>query len=117
MKRIIWLILFCGLTSSTNSESTIKVKGVVLIHYNANFNSANNYVEIAKIKDAKIFKSWIDENPEVKDSERIRSVPTIILYDSGKEIKRWEAGLNLKLTVPLKEIQQEVDDLTGANKF
>ena len=57
MKKIIWLILFCGLTSSTSSDSTIKVKGVVLIHYNANFNSANNYVEIAKVKDAKIFFS------------------------------------------------------------
>jgi hypothetical protein len=117
MKKLFWIILFFSFTTSTSSSSKIKLRGVVLIHYNANFNSKNNYTEIAKVKDARVFKTWIDENPEIKSEERIRSVPTIILYSGGQEIKRWEAGINLKLNVPINEIQQEVDELTGANKF
>ena len=88
------------------------------MHYNASFNSANNYVDVVKIKDAKIFKASIDGNATLKQDERIRSVPTIVLYKNCKEITRWEAGINLSLShVDYREIQKQVDQLTGANKF
>jgi len=45
-------------------------------------------------------------------------VPTLILYKNGKEIIRWEAGIDLSLKhIDYREIQKEVDQLTGANKF
>jgi len=62
-------------------------------------------------------KSWIDEHPEIKSNERIRSVPTLILYKDGREVHRWEAGISLELTVPYIQVQREIDKLTGANKF
>jgi len=42
----------------------------------------------------------------------------LVLYKNGKEITRWEAGINLSLShIDYREIQKEVDQLTGANKF
>tara|TARA_R100001510_G_C7632950_1_gene191537 strand:+ start:365 stop:739 length:375 start_codon:yes stop_codon:yes gene_type:complete len=124
MEKIAWILFLTLSTSMTYSNGSfkldddkIKQKGVVIIHYNAEFNSSNSYKEISKIKDAKIYKAWIDKTPQLKQEEGIRSVPTIILYQNGNEVKRWEGGLQLKLTVPLQEVQKEVDNLTGANKF
>ena len=115
MKKTILLLVAFSLCSF--ASNTISKRGVVLVHYNASFNSANNYVDI-KIKEAKIFKASIDNNAALKQDERIRSVPTLVLYKNGKEITRWEAGINLSLShIDYREIQKEVDQLTGANKF
>ena len=55
MKKTILLLIAFSLCSF--ASSTISKRGVVLVHYNASFNSANNYVDVVKIKDAKIFKA------------------------------------------------------------
>ena len=116
MKNTTLLLIAFTLLSFTSS--TISKRGIVLVHYNAGFNDVNNYVDVVKVKDAKIFKVTIDNNATVKQDEHIRSVPTLVLYKNGKEITRWEAGINLSLShVDYREIQKEVDQLTGANKF
>jgi len=112
------ILLLMAFTLCSFASSTISKRGIVLVHYNASFNAANNYVDVVKIKDAKIFKATIDGNATLKQDERIRSVPTLILYKNGKEIIRWEAGIDLSLKhIDYREIQKEVDQLTGANKF
>ena len=116
MKNTTLLLIAFTLLSFTSS--TISKRGIVLVHYNAGFNDVNNYVDIVKVKDAKIFKASIDGNATLKQDERIRSVPTVVLYNNGKEIFRWEAGINLSLShVDYREIQKEVDKITGANQF
>ena len=112
------ILLLMAFTLCSFASSTISKRGIVLVHYNTVFNAANNYVDVVKIKDAKIFKATIDGNATLKQDERIRSVPTLILYKNGKEIIRWEAGIDLSLKhIDYREIQKEVDQLTGANKF
>ena len=113
--------LVCALlllpTTSTPKPDQIDIDGVVVVHYNATWNEKNNYTSVAKVKDAKVLTAWIDKDNTIKESECIRSVPTVILYKDGKEIKRWEAGLALALKISAAEIQVEVDKLTGANKW
>tara|TARA_R110000764_G_scaffold237501_1_gene333693 strand:- start:45 stop:398 length:354 start_codon:yes stop_codon:yes gene_type:complete len=116
IKKITLLLIAFTLFSFASNK--ISERGIVLVHYNANFNVANNYVDVVKIKDAKVLKASIDGNASLKQEERIRSVPTVILYNNGKEIFRWEAGINLSLNhVDYREIQKEVDKITGANQF
>ena len=119
MKHLVLASILFLIPSSTHKlkEESIKVKGVVMVHYNAEFNATNNYVDVARVKDCKIFTAWIDKEPTLKDEQGIRSVPTIILYNNGKEHKRWEAGLMMKLDIHYSELQEEVDKLTGANKW
>lgn len=90
-------------------------RGLVVVHYNAEFNSQNS-VPLKKLSDAKVVNAWIEE-AEVKEYGKIKSVPTIVLYQNGKEIQRWEPGLSLSLSVTHSDIQEVVDELTGANKF
>jgi len=105
-------LLFVALCLCSFNELNITQRGIVVVHYNATFNSSNNYTDIVKIKDAKIFKAWIDKSPEMKVQEHIRSVPTVVVYKNGREIKRWEAGLMLSLSVSYLDIQKEIDKLT-----
>ena len=93
----------------------VPTRGLVVVHYNAEFNSANS-VPLKKISDARVINAWIDET-DVKEYGKIKSVPTIVLYQNGEEIQRWEPGLSLNLSVTHKDIQESIDELTGAIKF
>ena len=105
-------LLLIAFTLCSFASNTISKKGVVLVHYNASFNAKNNYVDVVKIKDAKIFRASIDGDSSLKRDERIKSVPTVILYNNGKEIFRWEAGINLSLShIDYHDIQKEVDKI------
>jgi len=117
MKNLILAVLFLLPSQTFSNKNKISVKGIVLVHYNAEFNSSNNFSDISRVKDCKIYEAWIDQDPKLKESEGIRSVPTVILYNNGKEIKRWEAGLSLNLDIHYSELQKEVDKITGANKW
>ena len=90
-------------------------RGIVVVHYNAEFNSSNS-VPLKKISDARILNLWIDEDG-VKEYGKVKSVPTIVLYQNGEEIQRWEPGLSLSLSVTHSDIQEVIDEITGANKF
>jgi len=116
MKKLLLISLLLSIPTLANSPK-LKLRGLTIVHFNAKFNEANNYSDIEKIKDVKVLNIWIDDSKDIKESEGIRSVPTMILYNNGKEIKRWEAGITLSLKVPYIEIQQEVDKFTGADKF
>jgi len=105
-------LLLIAFTLCSFASNTISKKGIVLVHYNASFNAKNNYVDVVKIKDAKIFRASIDGDSSLKRDERIKSVPTVILYNNGKEIFRWEAGINLSLShIDYHDIQKEVDKI------
>jgi len=93
----------------------VPIRGLVVVHYNAEFNSSNS-VPLKKISDARVIDAWIDD-AEVKEYADIKSVPTIILYENGKEIQRWEPGLSLSLSVTHQDIQDVIDKITGASKF
>ena len=118
MKNLVFVLSLILLPSAIAPEDDqINIKGVVVVHYNATWNDKNNFTPVAKVKDAKLLTAWIDKDDTIKESEGIRSVPTVILYMDGKEVKRWEAGLAMSLKISVSEIQLEVDKLTGASKW
>jgi len=118
MKNLVFVLSLILLPSAIAPEDDqINIKGVVVVHYNATWNDKNNFTPVAKVKDAKLLTAWIDKDDTIKESEGIRSVPTVILYMDGKEVKRWEAGLAMSLKISVSEIQVEVDKLTGASKW
>ena len=87
----------------------------VVVQINADWNFSAN-IDLSKLKNCAIFNANID-NPEfgaaIKDEWNIKSVPTIIMFEYGKEIQRFEAGLSFKLDKDtiLKQINDEIDDI------
>ena len=85
----------------------------VVIQVNADWN-ARASIDLGKMKNCVWFNASIDnkEYGAVIASEwKIASVPTIIMFEKGKEIKRFEAGLSFALNADdiKKEIKNEID--------
>ena len=113
------LIALATFASDTKLEDIIKNwgEGIAVVHYNAEFNKNNSVENLGKLTDTRIFNAWIDEYPELKKVGRIKSVPTIVIYKDGEEIRRWEAGISMKLDISFRDIQTQIDKTTGANQF
>ena len=87
----------------------------VVIQVNADWN-ARASIDLGKMKNCVWFNASID-NPEygavIASEWKIASVPTIIMFEKGKEIKRFEAGLSFALNADdiKKEIKKEIDKI------
>ena len=87
----------------------------VVVQVNADWNFSAN-IDLSKLKNCFVFNASID-NPAfgaaIKDEWNIKSVPTIIMFEYGKEIQRFEAGLSFQLDKDtiLKKINDEIDEI------
>lgn len=80
-----------------------------MVHINAEFNESNNWYGLDILRGARVFNGYIEKNPAIKEKYNITKVPTLILFVDGKEVQRWEAGLDMKLHVSVKQIQKKID--------
>ena len=56
-------------------------------------------------------KSLSIDNAEIQNKYAIAIVPTIIVFDEGEEVKRFQADLSFKMAATRKEIQEYIDEL------
>ena len=83
---------------------------VKVIHFNAGWNSANEVEWFDKISDAGKKSLSIDDT-DIQKKYAIAIVPTIIVFDEGEEVKRFQADLSFKMVATREEIQEYIDEL------
>ena len=103
MKKVCIALLLC--VASLVSFSQVKV-----IHFNAGWNSANDVEWFNKLSDAGKKSLSIDDQ-EIQKKYAIAIVPTIIVFDEGEEVKRFQADLSFKIAATREEIQEYIDEL------
>ena len=101
MKNII-LILILSLSTFAFSQD------VTVVHFNYEWNSRNGFKKLDNLKSAKVQYAYI-ENQSKNLQESIKSVPTIIIYKGDKPVARFEAGLSMKIEIPLDKLQEIVN--------
>jgi hypothetical protein len=103
MKKVCIALLLC--LTSLAAFSQVKV-----IHFNAGWNEANDVEWFNKLSDAGRKSLSIDDT-EIQKKYAIAIVPTIIVFDDGEEVKRYQADLSFKMAATREEIQEYIDEL------
>ena len=103
-KYLYALIMILVFTAAT-AFSQVKV-----IHFNAGWNSANDVEWFNKLSDAGKKSLSIDDQ-NIQKKYAIAIVPTIIVFDEGEEVKRFQADLSFKMVATKEEIQEYIDEL------
>jgi len=83
------------------------VAGTVVFQFNSSWNVTNEYRWVETPK-AKYFEIDLDKSPKYKTKYNIKSLPTIIIFKNGQEFKRYEGGLQMKITIPIQAIQKDL---------
>jgi hypothetical protein len=84
-------------------------EGKSVIEFNAGFNTKNGYKDLGKLDGAKLYRLDIESKEGIREKYNIKSVPTLILFRDGKEMWRWEAGIDMKLHVHYMEVQEAIN--------
>ena len=102
--KLIFTLLFT-LILSTNLFSQISI-----IQFNAGWNAANSVEWTKQLTDCKVSNIDIGTNKEAQTKYKIASIPTIIIFKDGEEVKRFQADLSFKMVATKEEVQSEIDE-------
>ena len=108
--KLILLTLFLFVGMSATSQ-TVKVR-----YFNAEWNEANQCNWIKDIVNAKSYR--IDLESQTAKDYKIKVLPTLIVFNDGEEIKRFEGNISFKICPKRtpKKVQKVVNNLI-ANKL
>ena len=84
--------------------------GISIVQASAEFTKDAN-LNIKKLDDANTFNYDIGKDADFFEDNNVVFLPTIILFNNGEEIKRWEADITLKLKCKLEDLQDEINKL------
>ena len=107
MKHLIYICLF----AMTSLGMTIPDSGVCVVEFNASFNAANSVDWIDDLSDCKGRRVDIGAEPAMQAEHKIVVVPTVIVFNDGEEVERFQANIMMQLEATQKDVQEAVDEV------
>ncbi len=107
MKHLIYICLF----AMTSIGMTIPDSGVCVVEFNASFNAANSVDWIDDLSDCKGSRVDIVSSPDLQKEHKIVVVPTVIIFNEGEEVERFQANIMMQLEATQDEVQDAVDEI------
>jgi len=84
---------------------------IVVTHFNAAWNDPNKAEWVGDLTDCDITYVDIAESPKLQQKHKVVVVPTIIIFQDGEEIKRYQAGISFKMLATKEELQDKIDEI------
>ena len=107
MRHLIYICLF----AMTSLGVTIPDSGVCVVEFNASFNAANSVDWIDDLSDCKGRRVDIVSSPDLQKEHKIVVVPTVIVFNDGEEVERFQANIMMQLEATQDEVQEAVDEI------
>lgn len=107
MKSLLYISLFTMLSFA----GSIPQDGICVVEFNAPFNKANSVDWIDELSDCKGRRVDISESPELQAKHKIVVVPTVIVFNDGEEVERFQGNIMMQLEASQEEVQSAVDEI------
>ena len=85
--------------------------GVCVVEFNASFNSANSVDWIDNLTDCEVKRVDIAAEPALQKEHKIVVVPTVIIFNDGEEVERFQGNIMMQLETSREEVQSAVDEI------
>jgi len=99
------------LFAMTSLGMSIPDSGVCVVEFNASFNAANSVEWLNDLSDCKGKRVDIVSSPDLQKEHKIVVVPTIIVFNDGEEVERFQANIMMQLEATKGEVQEAVDEI------
>lgn len=104
MKRILLTLALLFLANLSKAQ-------VVVLHFNADWNSSHDVEWVEDLTDCDVEFIDIAKKPKLQKEYSIVVVPTIVVLQYDEEKKRYQADLSFKLAATKEEVQEYIDEL------
>mgnify|MGYP003645660017 CR=1 FL=1 len=91
-------------------ENNFPDSGVCVVEFNASFNASNSVSWIDNLSDCKGKRIDIAMQPTMQKMHKIVVVPTIIIFNEGEEVKRFQANIMMQIEATQNEVQNAIDN-------
>ena len=108
MKKLLLILLMVLFSESVYSQ-------IVVTHFNAEWNDPNKAEWVGDLTDCDITYVDIAKSPKLQQKHKVVVVPTIIIFQDGEEIKRYQAGISFKMLATKEELQDKIDEIIMSN--
>ena len=109
MKKILLVLLFLGLCLIAKSQD-IPQDGLAVVEFNAPFSGTKcEYLE--KLSDCETSRIDISKNAKIGPENKVVVVPTLIIFQDGEEVARFQANIMMKLETTKDEVQEKIDEI------
>ena len=95
----------------TSLSMDIPDSGVCGVEFNASFNAVNSVDWIDELSDCKGRRVDIAAEPALQKEHKIVVVPTVIVFNDGEEVERFQANIMMQLEATQDEVQEAVDEI------
>jgi len=110
MKKLL-IVLFMILASSANGQSPCGDDGLCVVQFNAGFNEANKVTWLGELSDCETKFIDIQTDAAAAGKYKIVVVPTILIFNGGEEVARFQANIMMKMETKQKEVQEKIDEI------
>ena len=109
MKKLLLILLFLGLCLISKSQD-IPGEGLAVVEFNAPFSGTKcEYLE--KLSDCETARIDISKNTKAQGAYKIVVVPTLVIFQDGEEVARFQANIMMQLEATKKEVQEKIDEI------
>ena len=85
--------------------------GICVVEFNASFNSGNSVPWIESLNDCETSRVDIASNPAMQSEHKIVVVPTVVVFNEGEEVKRFQGNIMMQLEASESDVQEAVDEV------
>jgi thioredoxin 1 len=86
-------------------------KDVVAVEFWADWNAANQFNDLAKLKECDVYRVDIMANADTQAKYDVSAIPTVIIFDNGIEKVRFNPNIMFQLDADKKTVQNSVDTI------
>ena len=108
MKKLLLILLMILFSEIVYSQ-------IVVTHFNAEWNNTNKAEWVGDLTDCEITYVDIAKSPKLQQKHKVVVVPTIIIFQDGEEIKRYQADISFKMLATKNELQDKIDEIIMSN--
>jgi len=111
MKKLIFILILmipCLAYGQEYKES------VSVVQFSAEF-TKDAEIDLKKLKDCKVYTFYIEKDKEVFINESILYLPSLLVFQNGKEMLRIETGISMKFEEDAEQkIKDKVEELVSS---
>ena len=83
----------------------------ILFASSALFLAATSVADVEKLNDCETSRVDIVTAPALQQEHKIVVVPTIVVFNEGEEVKRFQANIMMTMEASRDEVQEAIDDI------
>ena len=115
MKKLLFTLFLTPLLSFSQDALMESSKdfpdGIHVVEFNASFNKPNEVVWLTKLSDCKTERIDIAADARWSSEYKIVVVPTLVIFNGGEEVKRFQANIMMTMEATREEVQESIDEI------